>query len=60
MKGDKLKYISDVMRRLLWGETTEEEREQWMREVKEAHCGEVLEQLSDKSYVNRRLEGYKA
>ena len=59
MKGDKLKYISDVMRRLLWGETTEKEREQWMREVKEAHCGEVLEQLSDKSYVNRRLEGYK-
>ena len=47
MKGDKLKYMSDVVRRLLWGEVTEEEREQWMREVEEAHCGEVLERLSD-------------
>ena len=60
MKGDKLKYMSDVVRRLLWGEVTEEEREQWMREVEEAHCGEVLERLSDEGYVDRRLAGYKA
>ncbi len=59
MKGDKLKYMSDVVRRLLWGEVTEEEREQWMREVEEAHCGEVLERLSDEGYVDRRLAGYK-
>lgn len=60
MKGDKLKYMSDVVRRLLWGEVTAEEREQWMREVEEAHCGEVLERLSDEGYVDRRLAGYKA
>lgn len=60
MKGDKLKYMSDVVRWLLWGEVTEEEREQWMREVEEAHCGEVLERLSDEGYVDRRLAGYKA
>lgn len=60
MKDDKLKYMSDVIRRLLWGEPTEEEREQWTREVEEAHCGEVLERLSDESYVDKRLAGYKA
>ena len=49
MKGDKLKYMSDVVRRLLWGEVTEEERER-----------EVLERLSDEGYVDRRLAGYKA
>ena len=59
MKDDKLKYMSDVIRRLLWGEPTEEEREQWTREVEEAHCGEVLERLSDEGYVDRRLAGYK-
>ena len=50
--------MSDVVRRLLWGEVTEEEREQWMREVEEAHCGEVLERLSDEGYVDRRLAEY--
>ena len=55
-----MKYMSDVVRRLLWGEVTAEEREQWMREVEDAHCGEVLERLSDEGYVDRRLTGYKA
>ena len=58
MKGDKLKYMSDVVRRLLWGEMTKEERERWTREVEEAHCGEVLERLSDEGYVDRRLAEY--
>ena len=59
MKGDELKYISDVVRRLLWGEPTAEERERWTREVEDAHCGEVLERLEDEDYVERRLAGYR-
>lgn len=54
-----MKYMSDVVRRLLWGEVTAEEREQWMREVEDAHCGEVLERLEDEDYVERRLAGYR-
>lgn len=54
-----MKYISDVVRRLLWGEPTAEERERWTREVEDAHCGEVLERLEDEDYVERRLAGYR-